>query len=58
MKTTLTRNTNTSFIKTVTNSKGEEFSRVVEKGNIDYSNACMQFHKYNVAIEIGNSVTY
>lgn len=45
-------------MKTTTNSEGNEFSRKLEKGSVDYSNACMQFHKYNVAIEIGNSVTF
>lgn len=58
MKTILTRNTNHSFIKTTINIKGEAFSRIIEKGNVDYSNACMQFHKYNISLEIGNSVNY
>lgn len=58
MKTTITKDTNYSFIKTTTNNEGKDFSRKLEKGSVDYSNACMQFHKYNVSLEIGNSVTF
>ncbi len=58
MKTTITKDTNYSFIKTTTNNEGKEFSRKLEKGSVGYSNACMQFHKRNVALEIGNKVTY
>lgn len=58
MKTTIKRDTNYSFIKTTTNNEGKEFSRKLEKGSVDYSNACMQFHKYNVEIVIGNTVTF
>lgn len=58
MKTTILKDTNYSFIKTTTNSEGKEFQRKLEKGSVDYSNACLQFHKYNVSLEIGNSVTF
>jgi hypothetical protein len=57
MKTTITRDTNTSFFKVITNASGAEFSRKLEKGTSEYSNACADFHKNNVEIAIGNSIT-
>lgn len=59
MKTsnTITRDTNYSFLFTTTNESGETFSRKFEKGSSEYANACMAFHKNNVAISIGNSIT-
>ena len=56
-KVTITRDTNYSFIKTTTNSEGESFSRKLEKGDVDYSNACLSFHRNNVDIVTGNSIT-
>ena len=56
MKTQLLRDTNYSFLKTTTNGEGKEFSRKLEKGSTDYSNACMTFHANKTTIEIGNSV--
>jgi len=55
--TTITRDSETSFIKTLTNENGGQFSRKLEKGNVDYSNACLDFHTAGVKIEIGNFVT-
>lgn len=58
MKTTILRDTNYSFVKTTTNESGESFSRKLEKGSVDYSNACLSFHRKEVAIEIGNTVEF
>lgn len=57
MKTTIKRDTNYSFIKTITNDNGQKFERKLEKGTTDYNNACHTFHMKNVAIEIGNEIT-
>lgn len=54
---TLTRDTNYSFLKTTTNEEGKTFTRKLEKGNVDYSNACGAFHRNNVELVVGNSVT-
>lgn len=59
MKTTTTiiiRDTNYSFIQTMTKEDGTSFSRKIEKGNVDYSNTCMLFHMANVEIVIGNKI--
>ncbi len=58
MKTIITRDTNYSFIKTTINEEGKEFSRKLEKGNVDYSNACTMFHSKKVEIEVGNSIEF
>jgi len=57
MKTIIKRDTDYSFMKTTTNEEGEEFSRKLEKGSVDYSNACVRFHAHSVEIKKGNSVT-
>jgi len=56
MKTTITRDTNTSFVKVITNEVGAEFSRKIEKVTTEYSNACLLFHKNNIEIVIGNKI--
>lgn len=56
MKTIYLRDTDYSFIKTTTNENNEVFNRKIEKGNVDYSNACALFHSRNVEIKIGNKV--
>jgi hypothetical protein len=56
--TKITRDTNYSFIKTITNESGAEFSRKLEKGNVDYSNACMLFHSEKVELLVGNSIEF
>jgi hypothetical protein len=55
-KVTYIRDTQWSFIKTTTNENGEQFSRKIQKGTTDYSNACNAFHNAGVSIETGNSV--
>lgn len=55
--TTITRNTEYSFLKTITKENGSGFIRSLEKGSIDYSNACMLFHIAKVEIVKGNSIT-
>ena len=57
MTTIITRDTENSFFKIITNEKGAEFSRKLEKGTPEYSNACFDFHIKNVKIIIGNSIT-
>lgn len=56
IKTSILRDTMTSFIETSTNHKGDEFSRKLEKGSADYSNACLKFHMNDVSLEVGNKV--
>lgn len=58
MKTTTitTRDTEYSFIQTFIKPDGSFFSRKIEKGTVDYSNACLLFHMNDVAILIGNKV--
>jgi len=56
MKTTITRDTNTSFFKVVTSESGNEFSIKIQKGSTEYVNACALFNKNNVEIVIGNKV--
>ena len=56
MKTEIKRDTNYSFIKTTTNENGEVNQRKLQKGSVDYSNACMLFHSKKVALEVGNSI--
>jgi hypothetical protein len=58
MKTIITRDTESSFIKTTINEAGEKFSRKLEKGKVDYSNACMMFHSKKVSLEVGNKIEY
>ena len=55
--TTITRDTNYSFLKTTTKEDGTSFSRKLEQGTTDYSNAAMNFHMKGIALEIGNSLT-
>ena len=55
--TTITRITNDSFIKESKKTDGTTFSRKLDKGSVDYSNACSNFHMKNVSIEIGNFIT-
>lgn len=54
--TTIKRDTNYSFIKTIKNDSGKEMSFKLEKGSTDYSNACIKFHSKNTSIEIGNEI--
>jgi hypothetical protein len=56
--TTIKRDTNYSFIKVVTNENGETFERKLEKGKVDYSNACMMFHSKKVSLEVGNQINF
>ena len=56
--TTIKRDTNYSFIKIITNQNGEDFKRKLEKGSVDYSNACMMFHSKNTSLEVGNKIQY
>ena len=58
MKTTtvIIRDTNYSFIQTMTKEDGTSFSRKIEKENVEYSNMCMLFHAANVEIMIGNKI--
>jgi len=56
-KVTIIRDTNYSFIKTTTTESGDSFSRKLEKGSPEYSNACMAFHRKNISLEKGNSIT-
>jgi len=53
----ISRNTNHSFIETTTLENGSSSNSKLEKGGVDYANACMLFHSNNVAIEIGNEIT-
>ena len=53
---TLIRDTNFSFLKTTTNEEGASFTRKLEKGSVDYSNACGAFHRNSVELTVGNSV--
>ncbi len=55
MKTTIIRDTKYSFIETSTKGN-EKFSRKLEKGNVDYGNACIEFHSKGVEIKIGNEI--
>jgi len=57
MKTTTTRDTNTSFFKVIKNGAGSEFSRKIEKGSPEYGNACNLFHKNGIELSVGNSVS-
>lgn len=57
MKTTITRDTETSFLKVITNPAGAEFSRKLEKGSPEYANACHDFHMAGVEIATGNSIS-
>lgn len=56
MKATITRDTETSFFKSITNESGATFERKLEKGTTEYQNACASFHKNNVEIFIGNKI--
>ena len=58
MKTTTTfiRDTPYSFLKGTKKEDGSVFSRKIEKGGADYSNACMLFHRSNTDLSIGNKV--
>jgi len=56
MKAIIKRDTNNSFIKTTINEAGEKNSRKLEKGKVDYSNACMLFHSKKVELLIGNCI--
>lgn len=58
MTTTIIRDTETSFIKITKDCFGQEFLRKIEKGGVDYSNACMVFHSANVSLSKGNKVTF
>lgn len=58
MKTSIKRDTNYSFIKTLIRPDGKTLSRKLEVGNVDYSNACSLFHRKNTAIEIGNEINF
>jgi hypothetical protein len=58
MKNSIKRDTNYSFIKTTTREDGEKFSRKLEKGGVDYSNACVMFHSKGVSIDLGNEITF
>ena len=55
--TTITRDTNYSFLETITKEDGTSFTRKLEKGATEYSNAAMNFHMKGIALEIGNSLT-
>lgn len=57
MKTQITRDTNYSFLKTTTKEDGSSFTRKLEKGTADYSNASMNFHMKGITLEVGNSIT-
>lgn len=54
---TYIRDTNYSFLKTIVNEQGASFTRKLEKGSTEYSNACAVFHKEGVSIEVGNTVS-
>lgn len=56
MKTIIIRDTNYSFVRTITKQDGTSFSRKIEKGNVDYSNACMLFHTAKVELVVGNKL--
>jgi hypothetical protein len=56
MNISILRDTDFSFVKTTINKKGNEFSRKLEEGSIDYASACSSFHQQNVLIKIGNKV--
>ena len=46
-----------AYLNTI-NEAGEKFSRKLEKGKVDYSNACMMFHSKKVSLEVGNKIEY
>jgi hypothetical protein len=58
MKTVITRSTETTFTQVMTREDGKQLTRTFDKRftPTEYSNACMDFHRKNVAIEIGNSI--
>ena len=56
--TTIIRDTDNSFIKITKDCFNQEFVRKIEKGGVDYSNACMMFHSSNVSIIKGNKITF
>ena len=56
MKTQILKDTDYSFIKTITNKEGREFDRKLEKGTSEYSNACSLFHQKGVEIKKGNKI--
>jgi hypothetical protein len=56
MKTTILRDTNYSFVEIIGNEQGKQFSRKLEKGGTEYSNACLAFHKANIELKIGKKI--
>lgn len=54
--TTITRDTNYSFVKEIVKENGESFSRKLEEGSTEYANACLDFHMANIAIVKGNKI--
>ena len=56
-QTTITRDTNYSFLKTITKEDGTSFTCKLENGTTDYSNAAMNFHMKGISLEIGNTLS-
>jgi len=54
--TIIIRDTDYSFLQTITKENGSELSRKLEKGSTEYLNACMSFHMKNTPIVIGNKI--
>lgn len=55
--TTITRDTEYSFLKEIVKENGESFYRKLEKGSTEYANACLDFQMANIAIVKGNKIT-
>jgi hypothetical protein len=58
MKTVITRTTESTFTQVMTREDGKKLTRELDKkySPTEYGNACFDFHRAGVAIEIGNSI--
>ena len=58
IRTAIVRDTDYSFMKISKKGTGEDLYRKLQKGSVDYTNACSLFHKNNIEIKKGNKIEF
>jgi len=58
IKTVIVRDSDYSFMEISQNGTDEIIHRKLEKGSVDYTNACSLFYKNNIEVKKGNKIGF
>jgi len=58
MQTKITRNSETTFIQTLSHVSGSFIGQLLKAGTVEYETAKRYFASSGVALTVGNTVTY